>query len=574
MSKAYVIAGGGSGAKVVEALTFLCAAGVGPEELNILLVDCDAQNGNLKRTRATIDAYKKMCARPWKWSENKPQPFCTKIELFVLDAQIANTRQGLRQHVAVVDDALGPALSVLFDESELSNPFEVGFKGRPNIGSLVLANHLRRHFLQAGSDAHRFLDRLMSDAGLAVTGKYRIPLMVVGSIFGGTGASLKPVVYNSVQTAFNANAVTAPNFQALSWSRCLLLPYFRPRNLVDNVNPDIFLFNASVALKHYARSPFTGVTYLVGSSNLERNTVDQHVGASEQCNPGYFEEVLAAVAALRFVGEVKQNPALPPLLYVPSLEIKQDQQRALFLDDLPLDGKELDAFAYLLHMGAFYLRDGEGEGAPHDYGLHSYLNLFRKGLDGRTNASFSHVPWFVDHVYPWSKYLDLPDLPKGASAAQCADRLLGGNANPYAGTMNATMLEFFGRLLLWATGVFDKENVSAGIELSPAKTCFRSVHSTMCMKDDEIKNSAKVAEPSKDNVLVRSCRLALAAMKLEGENDKHGRRRGFEPFMLWPNKDSLRHVLVLALDEGQIRKTMTDAFPEAEVKTIATCYHA
>jgi hypothetical protein len=47
--KIYLIASGGSGAKVAEALIHLCGAGLGPDSLQILSVDTDDNNGNRSR---------------------------------------------------------------------------------------------------------------------------------------------------------------------------------------------------------------------------------------------------------------------------------------------------------------------------------------------------------------------------------------------------------------------------------------------------------------------------------------------------------------------------------------------
>ena len=54
----YVFAIGGTGARCLESLLFLCAAGLGPAELHPILVDPDSGNGNLNRTKELIIKYK------------------------------------------------------------------------------------------------------------------------------------------------------------------------------------------------------------------------------------------------------------------------------------------------------------------------------------------------------------------------------------------------------------------------------------------------------------------------------------------------------------------------------------
>ena len=57
MPKNYLIGIGGTGARVIEAAVNLCAAGFGPDELSIFLIDPDAGNGNLTRTKNLITNY-------------------------------------------------------------------------------------------------------------------------------------------------------------------------------------------------------------------------------------------------------------------------------------------------------------------------------------------------------------------------------------------------------------------------------------------------------------------------------------------------------------------------------------
>jgi cell division GTPase FtsZ len=55
-----VIGIGGTGAKCIESFVQLCAAGLGPKNVDIFLIDIDTENGNLTRTRNTIQDYRKV----------------------------------------------------------------------------------------------------------------------------------------------------------------------------------------------------------------------------------------------------------------------------------------------------------------------------------------------------------------------------------------------------------------------------------------------------------------------------------------------------------------------------------
>src|SRR5437588_10736444 len=62
----YVIAVGGTGARCLEAIVFLSAAGLFPRDLHVLVLDSDQNNGNGRRTRQLLDQYSTLqhCTQP------------------------------------------------------------------------------------------------------------------------------------------------------------------------------------------------------------------------------------------------------------------------------------------------------------------------------------------------------------------------------------------------------------------------------------------------------------------------------------------------------------------------------
>ena len=44
----------------MDALIYLCAAGLGPDKLNVMFIDPDRSNGNLNRTRETLHRYRQI----------------------------------------------------------------------------------------------------------------------------------------------------------------------------------------------------------------------------------------------------------------------------------------------------------------------------------------------------------------------------------------------------------------------------------------------------------------------------------------------------------------------------------
>jgi hypothetical protein len=76
--KNYVIAAGGSGVRALEAMLQVCAAGLGPEEIKVLVIDPDASNGNYTRTNGLFANYQK-CSTAYRSKLGDVPFFATKL---------------------------------------------------------------------------------------------------------------------------------------------------------------------------------------------------------------------------------------------------------------------------------------------------------------------------------------------------------------------------------------------------------------------------------------------------------------------------------------------------------------
>ena len=121
--KIYLIAAGGSGAKVAEALIHLCGVGFGPDSLRILSVDTDDNNGNLARLTSTHTAY--LGCHKFKWSHggarvaNTSVPFSTDISFQKLSALTPVSEWGLRD-TTICPGEYVDVLDLFFTEDEQS----------------------------------------------------------------------------------------------------------------------------------------------------------------------------------------------------------------------------------------------------------------------------------------------------------------------------------------------------------------------------------------------------------------------------------------------------------------------
>lgn len=147
MAKNYFIGIGGTGARLGEALIHLCAAGLGPKNLTLFLIDPDQGNGNLARTASLAAAYTAARARFTDRAGDDVVALGTDLRIpdpFVWHIfKDRNVR--LAGHVGLAtlkarNGALADFASVLFSEDEMETPLDEGFRGHPNIGSLVISD--------------------------------------------------------------------------------------------------------------------------------------------------------------------------------------------------------------------------------------------------------------------------------------------------------------------------------------------------------------------------------------------------------------------------------------------------
>ena len=83
----YLFCAGGSGARVLEAVMHLCAAGLGPDQFKILMIDPDATGGNLQITNQIINSYNSCEAAFGSKLGKSASFFKTKFSLFAADGR-------------------------------------------------------------------------------------------------------------------------------------------------------------------------------------------------------------------------------------------------------------------------------------------------------------------------------------------------------------------------------------------------------------------------------------------------------------------------------------------------------
>lgn len=290
MAKLFVFAIGGTGSRVLRSLTMLLASGVrlgsGIDTLVPVIIDPDRQNGDLTRTVALMNAYNKVRSQ-LKMEEGTHISFlATEIKQLLPNYTLVVRDTDDRKFSQFVDlagmsEANSALTRMLFSERNLNSSMDVGFKGNPNMGSVVL-NQV------ASSPDFATVQRAVAQGDR---------VFIVSSIFGGTGASGFPLLLKTLRSPQSQMPVK-PLIGAVT-----LLPYFRLQQSEESeIDSDTFISKAKSALTYYEKGVATdsGLNALYYLGDEQDNAYENHEGMAAQRNDAHLMELLAATAAVDF----------------------------------------------------------------------------------------------------------------------------------------------------------------------------------------------------------------------------------------------------------------------------------
>lgn len=313
MRNLYIIAIGGSGERILKSFVMLMTAGVpvGAEHIHPVIIDNDKDSHALTQCLDLIRFYRSnpTSSQPKEHGRTGAHHLYNMISAdasdwgsffsAIIDEPVVLNRAGsqignLANVIGGIDDESNPLykivkeeLDLLFTQDDLDMPLNVGFVGNPNIGSIVLNS------LSLQEDAFKEIkDNLSSNDGV----------IVLGSLFGGTGAAGIPLVVNTLHAIAPANRPTI--------GTVAVLPYFKLQgedkaNIIDverwDVNSDSFETKTRAALMYYDQymKDQTDYQYYAGDGNA-KDVFDHNVGGDSQNNRTHIVELLSAMSIIDF----------------------------------------------------------------------------------------------------------------------------------------------------------------------------------------------------------------------------------------------------------------------------------
>ena len=326
----YIVSIGGTGAKCVESILHVAATGLfGKEKIQILFIDPDESNGNLTRTRETLATYQ-ACRRAVTGSSLSVPWMQTPIEaLEVWSPFSGNLNKSLGsyfnyQSYAFNSPGLGHLFDVLYTQGERDAELDVGFRGRPAIGSAIMSQVRLDNTSQ--EPWRSLLQSIELDLG-AGGGGDKTRIFICGSIFGGTGASGFPTIGRLLKNKLERSGMS----DRVKIGGLLMLPYFQFNVPAEQdpgaiyARPEQFLLNTEAALRYYQAQPIFDSVYLLGDQD-PASIKDFSIGKNTQKNDPHFIELYAALAARHFMTQTELDPVV--------LLSRLEDQRVTW-DDIP-----------------------------------------------------------------------------------------------------------------------------------------------------------------------------------------------------------------------------------------------
>lgn len=398
MAKLYIFGIGGTGARVLRSFTMMMAAGVNIEvdEIVPIIIDPDASNADLTRTVALMNNYRAIHSSLSFIEKNESRFFRKGLSQILPNytLRINDTDDKTFQQfidLPSMDKASQAMMRMLFSEKNLASSMDVGFKGNPNIGSIVLNQIID------SDDYQNFANNF--EAGDKI--------FIISSIFGGTGASGFPLLLKTLRTGTNF-----PNNDLINHAEIgaiTLLPYFKLKNDDESeIDSSTFISKTKSALAYYENniSKNGSIDALYFLADDMSNTYENHEGGSAQQNDAHLVEFLAATAIVDFsnkqhITTTNKELGLKDLTGAVTFDSFYDKQKKLLFAPLT----EFMMMANCLTYKFDYYSSNEF-GANYNNFKELYSSTFMSELQ---NISVSYITW-LEEMKRNKRSLDLFNL--------------------------------------------------------------------------------------------------------------------------------------------------------------------
>jgi hypothetical protein len=316
MARLFIFAIGGTGSRVLKALTMLLASGIKPNserefEIVPIIIDPHKSNEDLKRTERLLGNYQSIVSEVGLGNGFFNTKITTLDKLMSSEnrisgsftfnlLQVSNTKfkeyidfNQLNEPSKALADILfsGKSINKRHEEVDLLDiEMDIGFVGNPNIGSVVLNQ------FKDSDEFKEFASNFNSDDRV----------FIISSIFGGTGAAGFPTILKNIRDAMNNKNIDSKGFlQDAKIGALTALPYFNIEK--DNNSPiqkSDFIAKTKAALYYYqdnvtGNNSVNSLYYI--SDDYSGKPYKNDPGDGGQKNNAHFVELVSALAIIDFL---------------------------------------------------------------------------------------------------------------------------------------------------------------------------------------------------------------------------------------------------------------------------------
>jgi len=335
MDKLFVIAIGGTGMRCLESFTHLCGIGMfDNQEIEILTLDTDQNNGNKGRVEELIAVYNRIKSTDAAvgGTPNANTFFSAKLNLHRFFTNYSGLGRETYKNIAKIttgtpeQQKANKLISDLFLDTASVQEFslEHGYRAQTHLGSMLMYHGIveaAKNLVKgtAVQSQERELDNFISKLESAGA---NARVFIFGSVFGGTGASSIPVIPKALQdfVKIRSNGNSSIDFAKAKFGSTLLTEYFtfgkpddqQKKSKANSVIADssFFPINSQAALQFYQSDPTVQKCYKllyhigwpIESKKIDGgNSANQTItGGTEQLNGCHITELLSACAAYDF----------------------------------------------------------------------------------------------------------------------------------------------------------------------------------------------------------------------------------------------------------------------------------
>lgn len=301
---------GGTGARCGEIFVYMCANGYFDcDEVHILYIDSDQENGNGEMFRAVVKQYQ--ACRDRYNLKNSPIPYFFRPKIYLTEKTPVGELKHFKDLAAPSQNGVGQVnsaealMKVLYSDEEMEMKISDGFFAHPNVGAALFAANM---------------DSVMGDFLRIIQAERDtkdVKVFLLGSLFGGTGASAVPTISKYLKKKLHVDSGNKLIDEHLKIGACMVLPYFafardgwKAGTLQSNdgdaqIEAEKFATKTKSALEYYKyinSGPDGAVfdrLYILGHDGEDIRGVYATAGG-EQRNLPHIVEMYGAMAGVHF----------------------------------------------------------------------------------------------------------------------------------------------------------------------------------------------------------------------------------------------------------------------------------